>query len=115
MVGKFRRRLIEGETVMMGEMGVSVRKFRTRPVEIEAVQFTGDNHEEMKKWTEDFWDDEHDAYNNFGEEVKFKGRVFDILHDTWISVAPGQWIVRGAKGEFYPCDDETFHWKYEEI
>ena len=48
-----------------------------------------------------------------GECVGIHYLVFDILHDTWIKVYPGQWIVRGAKGEYYPCDDETFMWKYE--
>jgi len=91
------------------------QRFRTRPVEIEATQFTGDNHEELELWTEGNWDDQHDHNNLFGEPVPFRAHVFDFLHDSWISVAPGQWIVRGAKGEYYPCDDETFFWKYEEV
>ena len=90
------------------------QRFRTRPVEIEAARWTGNNLEEMIEWTE----------NNF----KIRGidesslnpsgwvaQVYDKLHFTWINVLIGQWIVRGAKGEFYPCDDETFHWKYEEV
>ena len=92
-----------------------VKKFRTKIVEIEAVQFTGTNHSEMYDFTEGGWDDEHDLTDDFGDPVNFRARVYDYLPDTWISVAPGQWVVRGAKGEYYPCDDETFHWKYEEI
>lgn len=92
-----------------------VQRFRTKIVEIEAVQFTGDNHDELKGWTEGQWDDT-EPWNMFGDEdFEYAGQVYDELHDTWINVKPGQWIVRGAKGEFYPCDDETFHWKYEEV
>jgi hypothetical protein len=88
------------------------QRFRTRLVEIEATRWTGDNLTEMGMFTE----------GNFRATVKygpddeiFTAEVFDKLHNTWIAVLTGQWIVRGVKGEYYPCDDETFHWKYEEI
>lgn len=94
---------------------MTVQRFRTKPVEIDAMQFTGDNHGELYEWTNGQWASTHDEYNVVGEPVDFKGSIFDELHQTWISVSPGMWIVRGAKGEYYPCDDETFHWKYEEV
>jgi hypothetical protein len=69
----------------------------------------------MHEWTEGNFRliDERKSEDEFIDH--FTAQVYDKLHDTWISVADGQWIVRGAKGEFYPCDDETFHWKYEEL
>lgn len=90
-----------------------VQRFRTKIVEIEAVRFTGDNWVELSEWTTGqfapvFPEDRMD-------DPDITAAVFDVLHATWIGVKPGQWIVRGAKREFYPCDDETFHWKYEEI
>ena len=92
---------------------MTVKRFRTKPVEIEAMQFTGDNFDELDAWTEGNFTGEglRAAHYDGG----FRGLVFDKLHDTWIGVAPGQWIVRGAKQEFYPCDNETFFWKYEEV
>jgi hypothetical protein len=89
------------------------QRFRTRIVEIEATQFTGDNWAEMGEWTEGnfVFVDEEDR----GDDPENTAQVYDKLHSTWIGVKPGQWIVRGVKGEYYPCDDETFHWKYEEI
>lgn len=98
---------------------MTVKRFRTKIVEINAVQFTGENVEEVlelipekrdaaflyfKLDGADYWDDPEIIAN-----------VYDELHATWIGVKKGQWIVRGAKGELYPCDDETFHWKYEEV
>lgn len=96
------------------------KKFVTKRVEIEAYRYDPSDVDGLIKWSE----------NNFrqgplsGDEVspeamaatlRFTAEVYDKLHDTWIKVTPGQWIVRGAKGEYYPCDDETFHWKYEEV
>lgn len=86
-----------------------VKRFRTKVVEIEAVRWTGDNHDELYEWTGGKW-------QSFPTDSEgFSGLIYDFLHDTWIKVIEGQWIVCGAKGEFYPCDDETFHWKYEEV
>lgn len=87
-----------------------VKRFRTKIVEIEAVRWEGDNLDEMKEWTGGKFR-EFPLHDSFG----ITAEVFDFLHDTWIGVKTGQWIVRGALGEFYPCDNETFFWKYEEI
>lgn len=92
---------------------MAVQKFRTKIVEIEAVRFDGENYAELQEWTNDQFF--HVVEEDRDEDPDIRGEVWDFLHSTWIGVKPGQWIVRGAKGEFYPCDDETFHWKYEEI
>ena len=89
-------------------------RFVTRRVEIEATQFTGENWDEMTSWTEDSFRPAR-VIALTHEGLPLTGEVFDKLHSAWIGVAPGQWIVRGVKGEYYPCDDETFHWKYEEV
>lgn len=92
------------------------KRFKTKIVEIDAIRWTNDaeSFEELYDW----------AGTNFTTAVipatgnrnpEFTAAIFDFLHDTWIAVKTGQWIVQGAKGEFYPCDDETFHWKYEEV
>lgn len=91
------------------------KKFRTRIVEIEATRFTGDNWDEMFEWTENQFRYGPATPRLTHEGLSLTAEVFDKLHNAWIGVAPGQWIVRGVKGEYYPCDDETFHWKYEEI
>lgn len=101
-----------------------IKKFRTKPVEIEAVQWTGENLKEIQEWA-GVWVDRnghnHNVFEPMGTYIVpdlnegFTGEVFDVLHHTWIAVATGQWIVKGVKSEHYPCDNETFHWKYEEV
>lgn len=89
-----------------------VTRFRTRIVEVNATRWTGDNFNEMFEWT-------HGSFKRAPADKRLDpditAEVWDFLHQTWIGVKDGQWIVQGAKGEFYPCDDETFHWKYEEV
>lgn len=91
------------------------QRFRTKIVEIEATRWTGDNLEELEEWTEQQFALNPDKRNLYGEPTDITAHVYDELHETWVGVKTGQWIVRGAKSEYYPCDDETFHWKYEEI
>lgn len=92
---------------------MAVQRFRTKTVEVEAVKFTGDNYAELQEWTGDQFF--HVIADDRGDDPECIAQVYDILHSTWIGVKKGQWIVRGIKGEFYPCDDETFHWKYSEV
>ena len=39
--------------------------------------------------------------------------VYDELHQTWVKFGIGDWIIKGVKGEFYPCESETFAATYE--
>lgn len=97
---------------------MSPQRFRTKPVEIEAFKYTGIGEEDENFYKLNDW-----AENNFalvdiddrGDDPEIIAEIYDKLHSTWVGVKTGQWIVRGAKGEYYPCDDETFHWKYEEV
>lgn len=41
--------------------------------------------------------------------------VYDYLHDTWVKFEPGDFIIRGVQGEFYPCKRDVFAATYEAI
>lgn len=43
------------------------------------------------------------------------GKVYDFLHDTWITVFKGQWVVKGLTGECYPISERTLYDSYEFI
>jgi hypothetical protein len=96
-------------------------KFRKKPVVIEAMQFDGANLIEVRNWigvryegdpwgrdgfiwVEDQWPD---------PPADVTALVWDKLHDTWVGVKDGQWIIKGIQGEFYPCDPEVFAETYE--
>lgn len=87
-------------------------RYRTKQMEIEAVQFDGGNFAELLNFTDKKFfpvaeEDRHDDPDIIAE-------VFDYLHSTWVGVKTDQFIIKGMKGEYYPCDPEVFETKYEE-
>lgn len=86
--------------------------FRKKPVEVSAIQFLGDNFAEVEVLTGRM------QFRPVSEEDREDDRgviaeVFDVLHSTWVGVKKDQWIIRGVKGEFYPCDPSVFAATYE--
>lgn len=89
------------------------KKYRSVPTVIEAVQYTGDNIKQLEDWSGNkvsFIEPEDRS-----DDPDCDLQVFDETHNTWILVYTGQWIIKGTKGEFYPCDAEVFAQKYEEV
>jgi hypothetical protein len=77
-------------------------RFRKRPVEIQARQFTADTADDVLAWIR-----EHGG--------KVTGAVDDgapvLLIETLEGVMRGKlgdWIIRGVQGEFYPCRADIF-------
>lgn len=96
-------------------------KFRKKPVEVEAVRFTGENWAEMHAFCghrplEGQFSQETgaqayaDIFNPAGTYATWpdgvEGEVWDWLHRTHVGVLAGQWVIRGTEGEFYPCEDD---------
>jgi hypothetical protein len=77
-----------------------VRKFRKRPVVIEAIRLEG-NPQEVSAFT------------------KLPIAAYDVAEGSFaiqtlegeMKASFGDWIIKGIKGEFYPCKPAT----YEEI
>lgn len=110
--------------------------FVKKPIPVEAIRFTGKNGAEVKEWVNsraDFSGANNLPDGHFPEQTWFitKGMststgnqawnyvkdgnewgkdiiaaVYDHLHDTWVGVKSGQWIMAGNQGEFYPCADD---------
>lgn len=85
-------------------------KYKSKPVTIEAVQFTGDNLDEIKTFCGEEWGVSV-YYDNEGWE--------DIIYietlEGEMMTKVGDYIIKGTKGEFYPCKADIFNEKYEEI
>lgn len=90
-------------------------RYKSKPVEISAIQFTGDNATEMVDFTNGKFMllDEDDRL--LCGDPDATAQVFDELHSTWVLVYDTNWIIRGTKGEFYPCNNEVFLEKYEAV
>lgn len=85
--------------------------FRKKPVVIEAKQFTGHNAWEIERWSCGVVYAspvlEPTPENMSGEYLQIK-----TLEGVMTAIV-GDWIIRGVKGEFYPCKPDIFEATYE--
>ena len=78
-------------------------KFRKKPVVIEAVQWTGNNREEMEK----FIPNTILAKKNVEEELAI-GTLEGVM-----TASKNDWLIKGVHGEYYPCKPDIFEKTYE--
>ena len=82
-------------------------KFRKKPVVIEAIQFTGAvSFAKMKNAWPNFGD-----FANFSPEMAEKMPISTL--EGILGACSGDWIIKGVKGEFYPCRNDIFELTYE--
>ncbi len=90
-------------------------KYKTRPVEIEAIQWTGHNLEEIKQFVGESL--EYDILDTAWEVGKGRPHIYMKIRtlegDMYVSI--GDYIIKGLRGEFYPCKPDVFEKKYEVI
>lgn len=86
-------------------------KYRKKPVEIEAWQFTKDNFSkgvpEFIKRAESL-----SLYSQYGGEVI--GGEIETLEGK-MKVSENDYIIRGVQGEFYPCKPDIFEKTYDKV
>ena len=80
-------------------------KYRKKPVTIEAIQYTGRNYDELKRFCG-------------GVEI-----IYDLLNKCiYIPTLEGDmkaserdFIIKGVNGEYYPCKPDIFEKTYESV
>ena len=85
-------------------------KFRKKPVDVEAIQFTRLNWEEIQQFT-------NNTAHTLVIERRINGKctcVIPTLEGEYIA-NENDYIIRGVKGEFYPCKPDVFELTYEKI
>jgi hypothetical protein len=84
-------------------------RFRKRPVEIEAFQYRGLPHvdRDAPRWfSEALLNRKVVAYPEYLEIVTLEGVMTAYATD---------WIIKGVKGELYPCKPDIFAATYEPV
>ena len=77
-------------------------KFRKKPVVIEAVQLTPLTLGDVEEFV--------------GGDLEVRGgEVVIATLEGAMHASPGDWIIRGVQGEFYPCKDPIFRATYEAV
>lgn len=90
-------------------------KYRKKPVVIEALQWDGTRA--CKERIEDVFP----ALNTNSVELPMGGDWDGKTYLSWtfrtleglITAVPNDWIIRGIKGEHYPCKPDIFEMTYE--
>jgi len=76
-------------------------KYRKKPVEIEAIQFNG-NFDEIEEFV--------------GGDAEFRdGTLLVATLEGALTASPMDWIIKGVKGEFYPCKPDIFEQTYDPV
>ena len=86
------------------ENGYSMIKcYKKKPVVIEAIQYTKENYGECL----DFCGESY--YGNLNDDI-----IIETLEGQH-KASLGDYIIKGVKGEIYPCEPDIFEMTYEEV
>lgn len=91
----------------------TAQQFRKKPIVIDAMQWTGDNADSLRVFTDGRFTEV--APEDRTDDPDKDAAVLDNLHSTWVLMTRGDWVIRGVQGEFYPCVDTVFAATYEPV
>jgi hypothetical protein len=84
-----------------------MKKYVKKPVEIDAMQLTESNHLDIIEWGE-----EHGAHMRISNDEK--AVEIKTLEGT-MRADIGDYVIKGIKGEFYPCKPDIFNDCYDVV
>lgn len=84
----------------------TAKTYRLKPVTVEAMQDDGGNNlDELIAWSS----------GAVSRGPSFNPDPFVNTPKGKMAFAQGEYIIKTAEGEFYPCKPDTFHEMYEEV
>ncbi len=91
---------------------MSAQPYRKKPVVIEAMQFNG-----LESYLAIFdWMKARGDTHALANEVEYRTptMLIQTLEGT-MAASPGDWIICGVQGEFYPCKPDIFEATYDAV
>ena len=90
-------------------------KYRKKPVVIEAIQWNGDNLKEVMEFIRsEFKYESNTRY--ITNKFSYINSVLTInTLEGDMEASKGDYIIKGIKGEFYPCKPDIFQATYEVV
>lgn len=86
-------------------------KYVKKPIVIEAIQFPGPSVRGVERMV--IFDDWMVA-NQGDHKCRYRGDKLIIpTLEGEMEASPGDWIIKGVKGELYPCKPDIFEATYE--
>lgn len=86
-----------------------VINYRKKPVEVQAIQLTPSNAEEVASWCGGSVVEEIDPIN---PDKRYVGVNIPTLEGV-MRASEDDYVIKGVKGEFYPCKPDVFAATYE--
>nr|DAI08909.1 MAG TPA: PGDYG protein [Caudoviricetes sp.] len=95
-----------------------IKKYNKKLIEVEAIQLKEDNIIEVF----DFLDETN--YEKIKSKLELDEMIYGIKEQGYIGISTlegymkasfGDYIIKGIKGEFYPCKPDIFIATYEEV
>lgn len=82
-----------------------MKKYRKKPVIVEAIQLTEENWAEVSDFMLE------------ANAILFSGQCKIIIAtlEGDMTAQSGDWIIKGTQGEFYPCKPASFADTFEEV
>lgn len=84
-------------------------KYRKKPVVIEAVQFTRENLEEVRR----FLGESNGKCEFITDYLEYFLEITTL--EGIMTAIEGDYIIKGVQGEFYPCKPDIFEATYEKV
>ncbi len=85
-----------------------MKLYKKKPVTIEAVQFDGTNQDKIHEFTDG------KAVSIPMSKTLVPAMEIDTLEGV-MRADEGDFIIKGLKGEFYPCKPDIFNLSYDEV
>lgn len=90
-------------------------QYRKKPVEVEAIQWNGNNFSEIENFTNG-----NVRYYSYYEKNEYGVNKNILVMKTrtlegGMEVMKGDWVIKGTKGELYPCKADIFEATFERI
>ena len=92
-------------------------RYRKKPVEIEAVQWTGENRQEIFEFLAGPRPATTETYesNCYIDHSRVEGGLVIITLEGEHVASIGDYIIRGVQGEYYPCKPDIFQQTYDVV
>ena len=91
----------------MKNMNVITKQYTKKPISIEAIQLTGNNHSKIMQQLSSY---NVESYTL--KSIDFPGLYIKTLEGV-MEANVGDYIIKGVKNEFYPCREDIFRMTYE--
>ena len=92
-------------------------KFRKKPVVIDAIKWDGGNGQDVLAFTNNkaiFEESIGGSEDGEGYPQRYVKLIIPTLEGNH-EAREGDWIIKGVKGEVYPCKPDIFEATYEQV